>query len=351
MFDPEIVRELDEWSGMGVYTRRVPALDAWIFCALHDERLGRPTGGTRIRLYPRPEDGLRDALRLAQGMTFKWAAVELPFGGGKAVLCLSRELAPRERELLLREYARALNVLRDSFGTGQDLGSTPEDMRFLGSLCHNVHGLDPKSGEVEDPGPHTALGVHTAIRAAVAHHTGYASLERAEIVVEGVGDVGEPLARMLADDGARLVLVDTDRDKARRLAKTLGARTEEPGNHHALPCDVFVPCAVGATLNAETIPELSCRIVCGSANNQLRTADDATRLHERGILYAPDFIANAGGAAYCSGLGTGVPREELRERVLHIGTILTEVLEEAAGREESPLHAAKRRVRRTLERG
>ncbi len=348
MFDEHVVRELDRWGGIGVYTRRVPELDAWIFCALHDERLGHPTGGTRLKVYERPQDGLIDALRLSKGMTHKWASVDLPFGGGKAVLCLSRPLESGERKVLLGNYAEALKTLEGKFGTGQDLGTTPEDMRFLAGLCASVHGIDAESGTVEDPGPYTAFGVHTALKSTLARRFENDAVEGRTIVIEGVGDVGEPLARRLAAEGARLVLVDLDRERADRLAAELGARTVAVGEHMATACDVYAPCAIGATLNSETIPDLGCQTVCGSANNQLLETNDAKRLHARGILYAPDFIANAGGAAYCSGLGTGVARSELEARVLRIGTILTEVFNEAREGDESPLLAAERRVERVL---
>jgi len=350
MFDPGTVQELDSWGGLGVYSHRAADLDAWIFVALHDDRLGPPTGGTRLKVYACPEDGLIDALRLSRGMTQKWAAIELPFGGGKAVLCLSRALGAGEKRRLLEAYAAILNTLRGKFGTGQDLGTTVEDMRFLAGLSASVHGIDRETGQVEDPGPHTALGVHAAMRSAFKHRFGSDSFGGRTIVIEGVGDVGAPLARMLARDGARLLLVDLDEARAVALARELDAKTLACGDQFATPCDVYAPCATGATLNPETIPEFVCEMVCGSANNQLLSSADAERLHARGILYVPDFVANAGGAAYCSALGTGIVRSELEARVLNIGTIVSEVCEEAAARNETLLAAAERRVERMFDR-
>ena len=353
MFEGRVAEEIDRWRGMGLYTRRVRELDAWIFCALHDERLGPPTGGTRLKVYARPEEGVVDALRLSQGMTHKWAAVELPFGGGKAVLCLSRSLADAgERELLLRSYTGVLHALGDRFGTGQDLGTTPEDMRFLARRCPNVHGIDAGTGAVEDPGPHTAFGVHVAMKSALAHRFGTPDLEGRTVMIEGVGGVGAPLARRLAGEGALLKLVDLDEARVREQAADLGAQVLSPGRHLSTECDVYAPCAGGATLNETSVGQLGCAIVCGAANNQLSGLGVAQRLHAGGILYAPDFIVNAGGAAYCSGLGTAVEAEVLRGRVLRIGKTLADVLEEARAQDESPQFAAERRVERVLaERG
>jgi len=353
MFEGRIVEEIDRWQGMGLYTLRVPELDAWIFCALHDARMGPPTGGTRLKVYPRAEEGLVDALRLSQGMTQKWAALGLPFGGGKAVLCLSRALADQdERELLFGRFAGVLRTLGDRFGTGQDLGTTPGDMRRLARLCSSIHGIDAGTGEVEDPGPYTALGVHLAMKSALGHRFGSPDLEGRTVLIEGLGGVGAPLARRLVEEGARLKLVDLDEGRARELASELGAQVLDRGSHLSLECDVYSPCAVGATLSEANVGQLGCTIVCGAANNQLGSRDDAQRLHARGVLYAPDFIVNAGGAAYCSGLGTAVETEVLMGRVLRIGRTLTEVLEEARAQDESPQLAAERRVDRVLaERG
>lgn len=337
------------WRGEAVVVRRDPGAGAWIFIALHDSRLGTPVGGTRLKPYPNPGAGLRDALRLAEGMTYKWAAVDFPFGGGKAVLCLDRPLDPGEREGLLDRYGRLLRTLNGAFKTGVDLGTTPGDMRRIARKTEHVMGV--WDGESRDPGPYTALGVLVGIRTSLEHALGRSEAEGTRVLVQGVGDVGEPLARLLAEEGADLVLSDIDAARAGELAEELGAGTLPPERVPGADCDVYAPCAVGGVLDPETIPRLRCRIVCGSANNQLESPDDALRLHERGILYAPDYVVNAGGAIAFGMMHRGTRDDgEIRTAVRRIGDSLAEILAEAERDGEPPAAAARRRAERILDR-
>lgn len=339
---------IDRWDGLGVVVSREASVDAWIFVALHDDRLGVPVGGCRMTEYETPVEGLRDALRLAEGMTWKWASIGLPFGGGKSVIALSRPLAPEERESLLRRFGRLLESLHGSYRTGEDLGTTPEDMELLAEETEYVMG-GHGDGSVMDPGPYTALGVLSGMREAVAARLGESSLEGRTVLVQGVGDVGEPLARMLAEEGARLLLADVDRERAETLARELGGSTVVPGVVYDTPCDVFAPCARGGILNRETIPRLRCRVVAGSANNQLERSEDAVLLRDHGILYAPDYVVNAGGALAFGLMDGGVSdRDELRERVRGLGDTLREIFGEAEEGEIPPTVAARRRAERTL---
>jgi leucine dehydrogenase len=342
-------RMIEEWDGLAVVTRHDRATASWIFVALHDDRLGTPTGGTRMKVYERPEDGLRDAMRLAEGMTQKWAAIDLTFGGGKGVLALSRPLDGGEREGILARYGSLLNSLRGAFETGEDLGTTPEDMLRLSRETRFVHGLDTERDEVRDPGPYTALGVHAGIRAALQGRFGDPNLKGRRVLIQGVGDVGAPLAELCAADEATLLLSDLDSEGVEQLAGRLEAETVAPDAVYSTACDVYSPCAVGATLNATTIPTLQCAIAAGSANNQLEERADADRLHEREILYAPDFVINAGGAL-AFGLRAQGEHDDgtLRRRVAGLGGSLHAIFDEAGEHDESPLHAALRRVDRVL---
>lgn len=351
----EGMRDLIEgWDGHAVVLRRDALSGAWLIVALHDLTLGMAVGGCRMKAYPSPEDGLLDAIRLAEGMTYKWAAIDFPFGGGKCVLALSRPFAEGEegeRESLLRRFARLVDSLNGAYATGVDLGTTPDDMRVMAEECRYIMGVSRESGESEDPGPYTALGVFTGIRVALRRVRGVDTAAGCGVLVQGVGDVGEPLARLLAADGADLLLSDIDGKKARRLTAELGARVVAPDDVYATECDVYAPCAVGATLDPRTIPLLRCRAVAGSANNQLESDADADRLHERGILYAPDYIVNAGGAIAFGMMHRGERDEtEIRARVEQIGASLEEIFGEAEARNESPAYAARRRAERTLER-
>ena len=343
-----IEKRIRSWSGQSVVVAYDPPTDTWIFVAVHDVSLGPAVGGTRVKPYPRPEDGLVDAMRLAEGMTYKWAGIDMPFGGGKAVLALSRALEEPERLRLLRHYGRLLNSLRGAFSTGVDLGTTPEDMVVVAAEAEYVVGVHDHGSA--DPGPYTALGVLSGIRASVREAFGAESLSGRSVLIQGVGDVGLPLARMLAEAGAIVLLNDLDESLAREVALELGGKAIPSDGLYEIDCDVFAPSAIGAVVNPETIPALRCRVVAGSANNQLASTEDADRLHQRGILYAPDYIINAGGAIAFGRMHLGETDEAvLRREVKGIEATLDEIFREAREADESPLHAAQRRARRVLE--
>ena len=341
---------LREWDGEALVVRWDGEAEAWIFVALHSSVLGRPVGGTRLHVYDEPAAGLRDAMRLAEGMTHKWAALELPIGGGKAVLAPARPLDPDRRRGLLRRYGDLLESLRGAFGTGEDLGTTPEDMALVAESTRFVHG-QRRDGSVLDPGPFTARGVLRGIEAAVREVLERDTLAGTTVAVQGVGDVGAPLARALAAAGARLTLADTSIGRLRGLAAELGAETVEPEAIHETDCDVLAPCAVGAVLDARTIPRLACRIVAGSANNQLASAADGERLHERGTVYVPDYVINAGGALAFARYGGGErDLDALLASMDRIGEAVSAILRGAAERDESPARTARRRVDEVLAR-
>jgi leucine dehydrogenase len=335
-----------EWDGLATVVRYDALTGTWIFIALHDDTLGRPMGGTRMRVYPTPADGLLDAQRLAEGMTHKWAGAGIELGGGKAVLAVPRPLEDAERAGLLRRYGRLVDSLHGTFSTGQDLGTTPEDMAVIAGETRYVHGREGSA--VTDPGPYTARGVQAAVGAVVRRVFGGDELAGRTVLVQGVGDVGGPLARGLAAAGARVLVSDADPERARAFADELGGETVAPEAVYDTPCDVFAPCAIGAVLNRETIPRLACRAVCGSANNQLERPEDADLLHQRGILYAPDYIANSGGAIAFALMARKAPAEEIERRIEGIGAVLDQDFAEAAREGRSPLSIARRRVERML---
>ncbi|HEX9885866.1 MAG TPA: Glu/Leu/Phe/Val dehydrogenase dimerization domain-containing protein [Longimicrobiales bacterium] len=349
----EFARHLAEWDGAGVVVSFDRPTGTWIFVALHDDTLGRPLGGCRMKVYDDPADGLLDAQRLAEGMTSKWAAMDLPFGGGKSVLAIPRPLQDAERRGLLRRFGRLIDSLHGAYSAGADLGTTPQDMALLAEVTPWVKGVAPdREDGPTDPGPFTALGVLEGMKAALEAATGSGSLEDRTVLVQGVGDVGEPLARMVAKAGGQLLLSDLVEERARTLAEELGGEVVVGDRVYDAECDVYAPCAVGQTLNASTIPRLRCLVVAGSANNQLEAADDAKRLHHRDILYAPDYVVNGGGAMAFGLMDVGVrDPDELRRRVAGIGASLAEIFREARDLGESPVAAARRRVDRILERG
>lgn len=342
--------KIEAWDGESVVLSYDAPTGTWIFIALHDTRLGPAIGGTRMKTYPSPVDGLVDALRLGAGMTYKWAGVRIPFGGGKAVLATPGPLDTEIRNGLLERYGRRLASLRGAFRTGVDLGTTPEDMLRVDRGTGYVMGI--ADGHPEDPGPYTALGVFVGIRAAVARVFGAPSLDGRTVLVQGIGDVGLPLAEMLVDAGAGLLVSDVDEAAVARAVERLDATAVPPDDVYGAEVDVYAPCAIGATVNPDTIPRLRCRIVAGSANNQLLSEPDADALHERGILYAPDYIINAGGAVAFGRMAEGIhDRARLESEVEEIEHTLERIFREAGEADESPLHAARRLAERFLEDG
>ncbi len=338
---------MEAWDGESAVTAFDSATGAWIFVALHDTRLGPAAGGTRMAAYPEPVDGLVDAMRLAEGMTWKWASVGIRFGGGKAVIAVPDDLGDEARAGLVDRYAAHLVSLRGAFQTGVDLGTTPDDMARVGAISGYAVGLI--DGEPGDPGPYTARGVFAGMRAALEHRFGDANFNERSVLIEGLGGVGLPLAGLLAEAGATLYLADLREAAARHAQARFGGKVVPLDDMWDLNVDVYAPCAVGATLNPGAIPRLRCRIVAGSANNQLLSEADAERLYERGILYTPDYVINAGGAVAFAAIHDGERDESrLRARVDAIGSSLRKMFEEAATAGESPLHAARRRARRFL---
>lgn len=348
------VDQIAAWDGLAVISRFDRPTGSWMLIALHDDALGRPTGGTRMRLYEGPAEALDDARRLAEGMTHKWAVVGLPFGGGKAVIAPPGPLDAGQRRGLLERYGRLLSSLGGIFTTGEDLGTTTDDMTEISRHTRHVMGL--RDGASVDPGPYTARGVYRGILAALTHLDGEpgggsrARLSGQTVLVQGLGDVGIPLARLLAASGARLLLADLDRARAETLSAELDAGIVAADRVFDTPCDVFAPCAVGGVINSRTIPLLKCRAVAGSANNQLSEPEDADRLHRHGILYAPDYLINGGGALAFGlmELRPDLGAEEIFSRVETLGDSLVEVFGEAERGGESPLVTVHRRVEDVL---
>lgn len=341
---------MEAWDGECVVMRHDAETGAWIFIAVHDRTLGMAMGGCRMRIYPDPAAGLRDAQRLAAGMTLKWAGIEFPLGGGKAVLAIPRPLEGSEREGLLLRFGSLVESLGGLYGTGVDLGTTPADMVAVGRRTSRVAGRPPDAGGAGDPGPWTALGVLEGIRSAVGPTFGRDDLSGRSVLVQGAGGVGRPLAHLLAERGARVLVSDPLEARAREVAAAVGGEVVAADAAYEAECDIFAPCAVGGVLNPQTIPRLRCRVVAGSANNQLESDGDARRLADRGILYVPDFIINAGGA-----VAHGIleflkwPASEVEPRVRAIGATVAEILDEAGREGLLPAEVAVRRARRHID--
>lgn len=263
--------------------------------AIHSTHLGPAGGGTRFWHYNEPAGAMRDALRLSRGMSYKNAMAGLPMGGGKAVI-LADEQRIKTPEMLAA-FGDAVDALQGRYVTAEDVGITEADMVAVSHRTAHVSGL-PVTGEGSaggDPGPFTAYGIYLGIKAAVRHKLGKDSLSGVHVAVQGTGSVGGGVARLLAKDGAKLTLADINAQRASALAAELGGVAISSDNIMATPCDVFSPCALGAILDDAGIAALDCPIVAGGANNQLADAQHGALLADRGILYAPDYVINAGG--------------------------------------------------------
>ena len=287
---------LEEWDGQQALIHRDRESGGWIFICMHSTHLGPAAGGTRLKVYDTPADGLRDAMRLSAGMTAKLAVADLGLGGGKAVLAMPKIPEGEERAPLLHRYGDIVASLGGSFITSSDVGTGEADMDVIAERTEHVFGRSVAKGGAGDPGPFTAVGVFHGIKASLAQVHGSGDLSGRTVLVQGVGSVGAALAELLGHDGAVVSVADVDAKRAEAVASAIGGSAVEADRAIATECDVYAPCALGATLSAESVPQLRCRIVAGSANNQLAQPEAAELLRAAGILYAPDYVINAGGA-------------------------------------------------------
>jgi valine dehydrogenase (NAD+) len=261
--------------------------------AIHSTQLGPALGGTRFRAYATEDDALTDVLRLSRAMTYKAAAAGLDMGGGKAVII--GDPATTRTDALIRAYGRFLDGLGGRYLTAEDVGTTSADMDLIRTETRFVTGVSEERGGSGDPSPATAFGVHHAVRAVAEHLWGSPELDGRRVVVNGVGKVGSALVGHLVADGALVTVADVRPEAVDALVGAHGVAVVGPEQAHALECDVYSPCALGGALSTETIPALRCAAVVGAANNQLAEPSCADLLRAAGVLYAPDYVVNAGG--------------------------------------------------------
>jgi leucine dehydrogenase len=338
------------WDGEEVALHYDHPSGAWMFVCLHSTKRGPAGGGTRMNIYETPSAGLADAMRLSGAMTLKMAATDIPFGGAKAVIAVRELPKGDERRRILLRYGELAASLGQNFQTGPDVNTTIADMDVIAERHAHVYCRSVEQGGSGDPGPFTARGVFHGILASATHAFGSSDLGDRSILIQGVGDVGARLAEQLAEAGARVLVSDIDTVRAHSLAERIGAEVVPPESALAVECDVYAPCALGGTLNAETIPLLRCRIVAGCANNQLAETDDAVRLDEAGILYAPDYVINAGGVIHAWGTESlGWSPEQVEARLAGIGDSLAEIYARAEAEGVSTEIAAERLARSRLD--
>lgn len=265
--------------------------------AIHNTTLGPGLGGLRMWPYAKEEEALFDVLRLSKGMTYKNAAAGLNLGGGKAVIIAD----PKQKsEALYRAFGRFVQSLGGRYITAEDVNTTSQDILLIQEETSFVTGAPEWAGGGGDPGPHTALGVFEGIKASVQKRLNKASLDGIHVAVQGVGSVGTYLCEHLNAAGAQLTISDIREKEAQSLAERLGASVVKPDEVYGVEADVFSPCALGAVVNDQTLPQFKCSVIAGAANNQLLEEDNhGNALKDKGILYAPDYIINAGGVINC----------------------------------------------------
>jgi leucine dehydrogenase len=326
-----------------------PRSGATIAIAVHSTALGPALGGVRMWRYDSVAHGIEDALRLARAMTYKAAAAGLDLGGGKGVICTPGRQRPSGelRRRMLLDFGDAVESLGGRYVTAEDVGTGADDMVAIAERTAHVVGLPAERGGRGDPSPPTARGVLAAIGACLEHRFGDASVPGARICVVGAGSVGSRLARMLATAGAELTISDID--PARRvLAEELGAMWVDPEEAIATDCDVLAPCALGGAIDVAAIARLRCQIVCGSANNVLSDERLAGGLAERGILFAPDFIANAGGLINVYAELCDLDAEVVLRLVDQIGPTMRRILAASDREGVTPLAAAQEQALQRL---
>src|SRR5688572_13259427 len=324
--------DFDEHELVQLVHDRASGLTAII--AVHSTHLGPSSGGTRFWHYPDPADAMRDALRLSRGMSYKSAMAGLPMGGGKAVVLLDAGRA--KTPAMLAAFGDAIDALGGRYVTAEDVGASEADMVAIRERTPHVCGLPAGEGQLGgDPGPFTAMGIYHGIKAAVAHKLGQDSLKGVRVALQGCGSVGGGVARLLAREGAQLTVADVAAERAKALASEIGGQAVAADAIMSTSCDVFSPNALGAVLDEEGVARLDCAIVAGGANNQLARPDHGAMLAERGILYAPDYVINAGGIInvsleyLCRQHGSPCDINEVRKRIAQIPEGLREIWRES----------------------
>ncbi len=305
------------------------------FIAIHNTNLGPALGGCRFIKYPNESDALKDVLSLAKGMSYKAALAELPQGGGKSVIMVPE--GPFDRHALFGEFGRFVESLGGRYITAVDSGTSAREMDIIQTTCSHV----TSTSDVGNPSPYTAAGVFQGIKASVKFKLGADSLKGLRVAIQGIGNVGYQLGRMLAKEGAELIVADIDDARVKQALDDFAISSMSPELIAQEPCVVFAPCGLSNVVNERSIDQLKCRIIAGSANVQLAEPDLGQRLRDKGILYAPDYVINSGGLIYASlththslqsdvdVVDTEILNKRVSDKILNIGDTLLNIFQRA----------------------
>jgi leucine dehydrogenase len=319
-----------------------PATGLKAIIAIHNTRLGAALGGCRYLAYPDDDSAIRDAIRLAQGMSYKAALAGLEQGGGKAVII--RPPHVDNRGALFEAFGRMIESLGGRYITAVDSGTSSADMDCIAQQTNHVTSTTAAG----DPSPHTAMGVYAGIRATALARLGSDDLQGLRVALQGLGNVGYALAEQLAADGVELFVSDLDPGRVQLAVEQLGAHPVSSEELFSTPCDILSPCGLGGVLNSQTVSELHCAAVAGAANNQLASAGVADELEARGILYAPDYVINSGGLIYVALKHRGEELPAITAHLARIGQRLTEIYAHAQADKRSPARVADTLAERLL---
>ena len=341
----DIFKEMSKEGHEQLVVSADPETGLQAIISIHSTLLGPSLGGCRFWPYKNFEAAVSDALRLSKAMTFKAAISGLNLGGGKAIICGPASIKTPE---LLRAFGRFVDSLNGLYFTAEDVGMTVPDLDIVREVTRYATGVSEGNGGGGDPSTMTALGVLCGMRRCLAEVSGEESFRKRTVAIQGLGKVGATLAELLHKEGAQLIVSDLDSSRAKKIASPFGAKVVSPARIVTIPCDIFSPCALGGILSARSIPKLKCRIVAGSANNQLDKPSDALRLQKRKILYAPDYVISAGGVINIACEMEKYNREKAEQRVVAISDNLAVIF--ARSREEgiTPVEAADRMVEERL---
>jgi leucine dehydrogenase len=325
-----------------LYLAQDPATGLKAIIAIHNTRLGAALGGCRYLAYPDDDSAIRDAIRLAQGMSYKAALAGLEQGGGKAVII--RPPHVDNRGALFEAFGRMIESLGGRYITAVDSGTSSADMDCIAQQTNHVTSTTAAG----DPSPHTAMGVYAGIRATALARLGSDDLQGLRVAVQGLGNVGYALAEQLAADGVELFVSDLDPGRVQLAVEQLGAHPVSSEELFSTPCEILSPCGLGGVLNSQTVSELHCAAVAGAANNQLASAEVADELEARGILYAPDYVINSGGLIYVALKHRGEELPAITAHLARIGQRLTEIYAHAQADKRSPARVADALAERLL---
>ena len=338
-----ILQYMEKYDYENLFICQDKALDFKAVIAIHDTTLGPATGGCRMWQYDGEMDAIEDALRLARGMTYKYAAAGVNLGGGKAVII--GDPKRKDREPVFRALGKFINRLGGKYITGEDVGTTLKDMEYIRMETEHVVTLPTYLGGAGDIAPMTALGTIRSMQACCNRAYSSDSLVGKRIAVQGLGAVGHNVVGQLHELGAKMIVTDIDPHKVDVMVEKYGVDKVDPESIYDVVCDIFCPCALGAIINDDTLDRLKCKIICGSANNQLKEERHGDLLEKKGLIYAPDYITNAGGTIYDTDrLGAGgVSHERGKEKVTRVYDNMMRVFE-IADRDKTPTYLAADRM-------